>query len=803
MELDATKSATVVRQLAVTGLQSRLQTKTHDFIWLALVGLCVAAVYLLLLPYIERTWRTTGDEPHYLLTAHSLVHDFDLDLTNNYNQFDYLGFYFSKDITRQVRYNPAGQEILNHYLGLPILIAPAYALGGRFGVLALQSILAGLLAAVTFKLAWIVSQNEMAALVGTLFVFFSPPFLFYPYLVYPELVAALLTTIILYCLITARLTNVAAMLVIVSLVILPWLNRRFIPLTLVLALLTHWLAWANQRSRGSLLAQVKNIKIGLIGITLTLISIGLLFWFNSQLSTPTRVDITLPTSGSLLWTRLARGIGWLVDQQRGLFVFAPVYILAVWSLPILARDFWRNPNPSRNRNWLLLLPFALSLGLTAVAGGFWVAWELGPRFLIVALPALAPLLALVWQTYQHTKLFIGASLLLFGISLLNGAVILRHPELPYKSSLPLFYSEVLNLSLTDWLPNLGDYASIHPLATKTPSSRIIQENGEAFWFVEAGGSTPIISATPLNALSFGHYQLNWPVRAEPGLPPETELLRLSIKHLGGGQVYYKTVTAADLPSDSTFGLIDESFFNPNPDRWRTAMAFQATSLGASNIWAGPVRIAPSQFYSWFLPYLVFGLIVASAIALWLRYGQINSTTPLNQKHLPTLPAAYSWSMALIVPIAALCYLGWQHNQTSHTYPADGLQHFVGQAILDVEAEHNRAWRVDPAIDPPQKAIYGPFDIYDAGQYNVTFRLKLSESVEAGQEVARLQVNATANFDTLTTTPLLAQDFSHPHRYQNFTVAIDNPRRQALSFEVYYLGVAPLVIDQVTISENRS
>jgi hypothetical protein len=36
-------------------------------------------------------------------------------------------------------------------------------------------------------------------------------------------------------------------------------------------------------------------------------------------------------------------------------------------------------------------------------------------------------------------------------------------------------------------------------------------------------------------------------------------------------------------------------------------------------------------------------------------------------------------------------------------------------------------------------------------------------------------------------------------YHDFVLLVDNPRRQALSFEVDYLGTAPLVIDEVTIT----
>ena len=50
-------------------------------------------VYFQLIPYLLYTWAITGDEPHYLLAAHSLVYDHDLDLANNYADQDYASFY--------------------------------------------------------------------------------------------------------------------------------------------------------------------------------------------------------------------------------------------------------------------------------------------------------------------------------------------------------------------------------------------------------------------------------------------------------------------------------------------------------------------------------------------------------------------------------------------------------------------------------------------------------------------------------------------------------------------------------------
>jgi hypothetical protein len=79
-------------------------------------------------------------------------------------------------------------------------------------------------------------------------------------------------------------------------------------------------------------------------------------------------------------------------------------------------------------------------------------------------------------------------------------------------------------------------------------------------------------------------------------------------------------------------------------------------------------------------------------------------------------------------------------------------------------------------------------------------LKLRDAVTTDQELARLQVAATANFNQLVVQPLRREHFAKPNVYHDFVLTVTNPRRQALSFEVDYLGVAPLLIDQVTITK---
>ena len=73
-----------------------------------------------------------GDEPHYLLTAKSIVDDGNVDLTDEYRERSYRAFY-------PLALEPHGlltRGRLNepHGIGFPLLIAPAYAIGGTKGV---------------------------------------------------------------------------------------------------------------------------------------------------------------------------------------------------------------------------------------------------------------------------------------------------------------------------------------------------------------------------------------------------------------------------------------------------------------------------------------------------------------------------------------------------------------------------------------------------------------------------------------------------------------------------------------------
>ena len=105
-----------------------------------------------LLPWTGQVWLRTGDEPHYLIAADSLVRDGDFDLSNNYNPNVFLDWYASPNLDRQVKARADGAQFLIHTYGLSILIAPAYWLAGARGVAYFMALLGALLAGQVYLL---------------------------------------------------------------------------------------------------------------------------------------------------------------------------------------------------------------------------------------------------------------------------------------------------------------------------------------------------------------------------------------------------------------------------------------------------------------------------------------------------------------------------------------------------------------------------------------------------------------------------------------------------------------------------
>src|SRR3954467_8421096 len=154
----------------------------------ALLWLVLFAAYLSTLGlHAFGAAQYAGDEPHYLLAAQALVDDGDLDVRDDVAERGYDDFYpYTLERHGRLRRGRLNEP---HGAGFPLLIAPAFALGGARGVEVFLAAIAALAVVLGYRLALRVVPEPWAS-GAALAVGLSPPLLAYGTAVYPQLPAA-------------------------------------------------------------------------------------------------------------------------------------------------------------------------------------------------------------------------------------------------------------------------------------------------------------------------------------------------------------------------------------------------------------------------------------------------------------------------------------------------------------------------------------------------------------------------------------------------------------------------------------
>ncbi len=303
------------------------------FAWLPFV------VYLSLMPWATQERPPDGDEPYYLLLTHSLAHDFDTDLANNYAAEDSIAIVGRALEPQQGDpTGPDGEIYSRHNALMPALLVPVYLVAGRFGVLSVMCAVAALLAWWSLRLArhWF-ADRPGAALAAYFVVAFTPPLLLYSHQVWVEIPAALLFTIGLDAAWSLeaggrRGRRLTILLLVAG--VLPLLKLRFLLLVAPLLLL------AGLRLRG---AETDRSGIGVRGrriVAAALLGLVLLaaamLWFN-QITYGNPLKYHDLSKLDFYWKEPGRYpvgfAGLLFDVAFGLFACAPIWLLLFASRP--------------------------------------------------------------------------------------------------------------------------------------------------------------------------------------------------------------------------------------------------------------------------------------------------------------------------------------------------------------------------------------------------------------------------------------------------------------------------------------
>jgi len=281
----------------------------------------------------SRSAAITGDEPFYLATTQSLIDDRNFDLREQYERESYRSFFDHPDgLWRQSRAEAGERLVSPHEPGFSVILIPGFAVAGVLGA----QIEVLLLAAATFALAFVLAAKEsgrtrmpwlLTAAVGL-----SAPAFVYSTEIYPEVPAAFVLVLALFAL-RARPGIGRSLAVAAALSALAWFGLKYVPIAGVVAI--AFAAQSGRRERvwfGSALALSGAAFVwghfALFG-SLTPYAGNSVY---QGASTASVVD-----SHFGFTERAYRLWGLFVDRRFGIGHWAPLTLLVLPALPLLAR----------------------------------------------------------------------------------------------------------------------------------------------------------------------------------------------------------------------------------------------------------------------------------------------------------------------------------------------------------------------------------------------------------------------------------------------------------------------------------
>jgi hypothetical protein len=320
-----------------------------------------------------------GDEPHYLVITQSLLTDHDLRIENNHARQDYAAYYDADLAPHAIAPGRDGGTYSVHPIGLPLLAAPAFALGGYPAVVALMVLIAAAAAALAWRWVRRVTGSVAAATFSWSVTALSVPFLASSGTIYPEIPAAFAALVAATVAIRDvglgdRASGAAtaeparpwrALLLGLATAALPWLHAKYSVMAAVLLAIGLWRIWRDRPpspwTRGRLVAAA--------AVPFALSVVAWLGFHYAVWGTPWPSAPYGGAAGTQMSVRsLVRGVpGLFLDQEYGILPYAPALALGLvglWSM-------WRAGGRARG--------LAVEIGLTVAAlvctvGAFHMWW---------------------------------------------------------------------------------------------------------------------------------------------------------------------------------------------------------------------------------------------------------------------------------------------------------------------------------------------------------------------------------------------------------------------------------------------
>lgn len=329
-----------------------------------------------------------GDEPHYLVITQSLLKDGDIRIENNHRQRDYRA-YVAGELAPDFRVRGQNGEIYSiHAPGVSALVAPAFAIGGYRAVVFWLLVLSAAGSALTWHLAWLVSQREDAAWFGWAAVTLSVTWMFHSFTVYPDGPGGVLALTGVWALLRAereatstRESIVPWLLHGAALAALPWMHTRFAAIAGLMGALVLL--------RMSRVPNAAGKAVAFLSIPVVS-AFGWLGYFVRIYGTPNPAAPYGGERNSIAF--IPDGLaGLFFDQRFGLLPYAPVLLCAAAGIGVMV--FRPRLRHYAFELLFVLVPYLLIVTYVAM---WWGGRSAPARFLVPVLPWMAIPAAVAW-----------------------------------------------------------------------------------------------------------------------------------------------------------------------------------------------------------------------------------------------------------------------------------------------------------------------------------------------------------------------------------------------------------------------
>jgi hypothetical protein len=319
---------------------------------------------------------------------------------------------------------------------------------------------------------------------------------------------------------------------------------------------------------------------------------------------------------------IARGlVGWWLEPERGTLILSPIYLLALAGIPRLLR--W-----NKRIGVMLLLPLVLNWLLIAVLGGFWIAFEVGARYLVITLPLLAAPLAVALRAGLGVQVpwprfaFGALALLLFVIGVWNGLLMMQDASYAYGSVVSA-YSQIAGTDVAPLFAGLGHPALVSPRNTPLADGSnvtVVQKDAKMLWHAARGAPGIIVQSSDLVELTNGNYNLRFDAAAQGPVTAEDALL-LDVFSAEGLPITHASWTGKELMSENGLKPTGVHFDNPYLNRWIFPLSLQVAATGTAELNVGALTFDPNTPTTWLRAAIWVSMVVALVVLLnldWVR-----------------------------------------------------------------------------------------------------------------------------------------------------------------------------------------